>query len=263
MKRYLKSYIPTLVVIIATTFTYSGAVSAQANSSSDCALPSMPAKPVDLLSATDFGVIAAAAITNGGGSHLNGQIGVSPGTAITGIATIFTTNGPTPGAEPTSTQNTAGPQFDLITANDSITAQSVLGYSPIAAELGGQIVCPGIYKSDAAFGLTGTLTLDGNNDPDSIFIFITPAALTSAAASKVILINDANAKNVFWQLGAAATLGASSFFKGTILAQAAITTGAGVHANGRLFSMGAAITLDSTCVVVPSLSVPNFSCSDE
>jgi hypothetical protein len=261
MKRYVQNYIPALVMIIATVFTYTGAVAAQSNSSSDCALSSIPATPVDLLSATDFGVIAAAAITNGGRSHLNGNIGVSPGTAITGIATIFTTNDPTPGAHPMSTQGTAGPQFDLISADSSITAQSVSSYSPISAELGSQLVCPGIYKSDAAFGLTGTLTLDGNNDQNSIFIFITPAALTSAAASKVILQNGAKAKNVYWQLGAAATLGASSFFKGTILAQAAITTGAGVHVHGRLFSMGAAITLDSTCVVVPDIAF-SFDCSE-
>jgi type VI secretion system secreted protein VgrG len=264
MKRYVKNYIPALVMIIATVFTYTGVVAARA---SVCAptnavpAPQPIATALALGSAGKFGVIAAAAITNGGGSHLNGNIGVSPGTAITGIATIFTTNYPTRGADPTSTQGTAGPQSDLITADSSITAQSVSGYSPIAAELGSQLVCPGIYKSDAAFGLTGTLTLDGNGNSDSIFIFITPAALTSAAASKVILQNGAEAKNVYWQLGAAATLGASSFFKGTILAQAAITTGAGVHVHGRLFSMGAAITLDSTCVVVPDIAF-SFDCSE-
>jgi type VI secretion system secreted protein VgrG len=265
MKRYFKIFTPVLVVIIAATFTYTGVVAAHAT---EC----QPTNPVPssqpvataptLNFAADFGVIAAAAITNGGRSHLNGNIGVSPGTAITGIATIFNSDTATTTVLGTSTVNMVGQLLDLRVANDSITTQVDSGYSPIAAELGSQTVCPGIYKSDAAFGLTGTLTLDGNGNSDSVFIFITPAALTSAAASKVILTNNAQAKNVFWQLGAAATLGASSFFKGTILAQAAITTGAGVHVNGRLFSMGAAITLDSTCVVVPDIGA-DFVCSDK
>lgn len=241
-----------LVVSLVSSFAYVETASA---TSSAC--ESKIATGVYLGSATSFGVIAAAAITNGGGSHLNGEIGVSPGTAITGIATIFTDT-----ATLTATSTGAvSAQASLITANSSITSQGLR--SPIAAELGEQIICPGIYKSDAAFGLTGTLTLDGNNDSNSVFIFVTPAAFTSAAASKIKLINSAKAENVYWQIGAAATLGASSFFKGTILAQAAITTGAGVHVHGRLFSMGAAVTLDSTCIVVPSGPLSGFTCSSE
>lgn len=123
-------------------------------------------------------------------------------------------------------------------------------------------MCPGIYKSDAAFGLTGNLILDGADNPTSVFIFITPAAITTAAASKIILRNGAQAKNIFWQIGAAGTLGASSFFKGSLITQAAITSGAGVHVHGGLFSIGAAVTLDSTCILVPDKRV-DFSCATE
>jgi hypothetical protein len=260
MKIYQKSSIATFAAVVLVATSLVVAIPAQAADQNSVACEgseSLPAENVQLAqSVSNFGVIAAAAITNVGASNLNGHIGVFPGTAITGIETIFTDTATAP-----ITRTEAGlAQAGLIAANGLITNQK--SRTQIAAELGGQIVCPGIYNSDAAYGLTGNLYLDGNSNPDSVFIFITPAALTSAAASKIILINDAQAKNVFWQIGAAATLGASSFFKGTILAQAAITVGAGVHVHGRLFSMGAAITLDSDCIVVPSAPSPKFTCSE-
>lgn len=258
MKIYQKSSIATFAAVVLVAISLVVAIPAQAvDSVCVTRAPVVKAALVKIAdSAINFGVIAAAAITNVGASNLNGDIGVFPGTAITGIETIFTDTATAQivraGADPA--------QAGLILANAEITNQG--SRTQIAAELGEQIVCPGIYNSDAAYGLTGNLYLDGNSNPESVFIFVTPAALTSAAASKIILINGAQAKNVFWQIGAAATLGASSFFKGTILAQAAITVGAGVHVHGRLFSMGAAITLDSDCIDVPSASSPNFTCSE-
>jgi hypothetical protein len=220
------------------------------------------ATSVDLGSASGFSVFAGAAITNVGRSFINGKIGVDPGTAITGNETIFS-NGTATGIAAEIKVQTHLVLPSLIAANTEITRQKVEnGFSPIAAELGAQVVCPGIYKSDAAFGLTGNLTLYGNNDPNSLFIFITPAAITTAAASKIILVNGAQEKNVFWQSGAAATLGASSFFKGTILAEAAITAGNGVHVHGRLLSKSAAVTLDRDCVVVPDIAT-DIVCSLE
>jgi hypothetical protein len=265
MKIYQKSSIATLAAVVLVSASFVVAAPAQAAHSgvSTACNGSTPelATLVSLgNSATDFGVIAAAAITNVGGTHLNGKIGVFPGTAITGIATIFTDTA-TALILRTDGQYLTDAQVGLIAANSAITGQE--SRTQIAAELGEQVVCPGIYNSDAALGLTGNLTLDGNNHPDSVFIFITPAALNSAAASRIILKNGAKAENVFWQIGAAATLGASSFFSGTILAQAAITVGAGVHVHGRLFSLGAAITLDSTCVVLPGSTNANFGCSEE
>lgn len=258
MKIYQKSSIATVAAVLLVATSLVVAIPAQAGESVCVNRPQVvKAAPVKIEdSAINFGVIAAAAITNVGASNLNGDIGVFPGTAITGIETIFTDTA----TAPIKSKEANLAQAGLIAANGAITKQ--VSRTQIAEELGEQIVCPGIYNSDAAYGLTGNLYLDGNNDPNSVFIFITPAALNSAAASKIILINGAQAKNVFWQIGAAATLGASSFFKGTILAQAAITVGAGVHVHGRLYSMGAAITLDSDCIVVPSALSPNFTCSE-
>ena len=244
MKRYFKFLVPSLVIVVVATFSIVGVTTAEATCSGNT-----QASTISLGTAADYGVLAGAAVTNGGSSYLNGKVGVSPGTAITGIATLFMPGSSTIssdiGGDPFTAQN------DVTAANEAITVQNKAGHSPIAAELGSQVVYPGIYSSDAAFGLTGVLTLNGNGNPNSEFIFITPAALTSAAASSIVLENCAKAKNIYWQLGAAATLGASSIFAGNILAQAAITTGAGVQIKGRLFAK-AAITLDSTTIVLPS-----------
>lgn len=256
MKGYFKISIPALVVIIAATFTYTGVVSALAAGTPACdKSSSKQAISVGLGTASGMSVLAGSAITNVGTSYANGYIGVTPGTAITGIESIISKTSTNPVTVATRIHSNVETlaKSSLIIANDSITAQSLIGFSPVVAQLGSQTVCPGIYKSNAAFGLTGILTLDGNNDPNSVFIFITPAAFTSAAASKIILKNGAAANNVFWKIGAAATLGASSFFKGTLLTEAAITVGNGVHVHGRLLSKSAAITLDRDCILVPEI----------
>lgn len=267
MNRYLKRSIPTLIAVVAVTFSYTSSTSALASESSldpspACALSTaIQATSVDLTDADSFSVFAGAAITNVGRSFINGRIGVDPGTAITGNETIFSIGTATEIAAETKTE-TLLVLPSLIRANSNITKQKVeTGTSSIAAQLGALTVCPGIYNSDAAFGLTGVLTLDGNNDSSSVFIFITPAAITTAAASKIILANGAQAKNIFWQSGAAATLGASSFFKGTILAEAAITVGNGVHVHGRLLSKSAAVTLDRDCIIVPDIA-SDIACSE-
>lgn len=260
MKQHLKRSIPILITALAATFTYTSA--ALADSSPACeGSTSIQAENILLDDAANFGVFAGSAVTNVGRSFINGKIGVDPGTAITGNETIFS-NGTATGtaAEVKTETNLVLPS--LIAANTEVTRQKVEnGFSPIAAELGAQIVCPGVYKSDAAFGLTGILILDGNNDTNSKFIFITPAAITTAAASKIILVNGAKPENIFWQSGAAATLGASSFFKGTILAEAAITVGNGAHVHGRLLSKSAAVTLDRDCVITPNIST-DINCSE-
>ncbi len=245
MKISGKKYLYPVAIVAALSLATMGMQSASADQ--------FPSDSELLGSASSFGVIAAAAITNGGASSLHGDIGVYPGTAITGAATIDLT-----GINQGSLETVHNALVDLDAADLVLT--NLGAGEDIPAELGGQIVTPGIYTSVAAFGLTGALTLScpallaSQAPSDSIFIFKTPAALTTAAASSVTLDPSCNSSTtrVFWQLGAAATLGASSVFVGTILAQAAITTGAGVSVSGRLFSLKAAVTLDSTSIVVPN-----------
>jgi len=99
-------------------------------------------------------------------------------------------------------------------------------------------------------GLTGTLTLDAQGDPDAVFIFQIGSSLTTASASLVSVINGGNNCNVFWQIGASATLGTGSTFVGNILALASITVTTGASVNGRALARTGAVTLDSSAVSV-------------
>ena len=123
--------------------------------------------------------------------------------------------------------------------------------STFAGDQNGQTFTPGVYFTGAAFALTGVLTLDGQNDPNSVFIFQVNAALNTAAASTVKLTNDAQASNVFWQVNGAAGTGASSSFTGTILAAGAITVGAGGSIQGRALSEGLVTLADNTITTPP------------
>jgi len=197
---------------------------------------------VPLGAATPFAVLAAAAVTANAGTVINGDLGW--GTAYTPAGAAL--NG-------TST----GPVANWLPARDAMTAAyndaDNRASTEIAAELGGTIQTAGVYRSlaAAAFAITTPLTLDAQNDPNAVFIFktgLTAGLNTTATVGNVLLINGAQACNVFWQTGGAVTLGASTIFKGNILAFAAITAGAGTTIDGRAFSVTAAVTLDANTV---------------
>ena len=210
---------------------------------------------VSLGVARPFAVLAAAAVTADGSTTINGNLGW--GTAYSPPAGFVSGNSIGPLANWL-------PERDAMTAayNDANTRTSL----PIAAELGGTTQLPGVYSSiaDVAFAITTPLTLDADFDPNAVFIFKTgPTAglNTTASVGNVLLINGAQACNVFWQVGGAATLGATTSFKGNILAYAAITAGAGTTIDGRAFSVTAAVTLDANTVggcdiVAPTITAP-------
>ena len=166
---------------------------------------------VGLGTATGFAVLAGSTITNTGPSLISGDIGVSPGSAITGFPPGRVANGITHAADAVALQA----QSDLTTAyNDAA------GRTPATAagvELGGLTLVGGVY-GNLTLGITGTLTLDAQGDPDAVFIFQSAATLITASNSAVELINGADPCNVFWQVGSSATLGTDSAMVGTILA---------------------------------------------
>ena len=197
---------------------------------------------VNLGAADNFAILAGSTITNTGSSVINGDLGLSPGTVVSGF----------PPATLNGTQYIASPQ--AVSAQTALTSAftDAAGRTPVSTiptELGGTIIAPGVYDSAAGtFGITGTLTLDAKGDANSFFIFKTASTLTTAAGSNIVLIGGAQACNIFWEVGSSATLGTNSNIKGNIMALSSITLTTGSNVVGRVQARNGAVTLDSSTV---------------
>lgn len=202
--------------------------------------------PVNLGSAANFSVLASSTVTNTGATSVNGDVGVSPGSALTGFPPGQVTGGSLHSADGAAALAQGALTVAYIDAAGRSTAPVT-----VAGDLGGQTLAPGLYKSTSSLGITGVLTLDGQGDANSVFIFQVASALTTASGSQVILIGGARASNIFWQVGSSATLGTNSIFHGTILAQASVSLTTGAALNGRALARTGAVTLDGNTVVNP------------
>ncbi|MEU4317677.1 ice-binding family protein [Nocardia fluminea] len=201
--------------------------------------------PVNVGTASSFAVLGAATVTNTGATAITGDLGVSPGTAITGFPPGTVTGGVIHAGDATAAQAHA----DLQAAY--LDAAGRLPTAPITTDLGGQTLTSGVYNSVAGIGVSGTVTLDGQGNPNAVFIFQAATTLITGASSAVTLINGATAANVFWQVGSSATLGTSTDFVGTILAFTSVTVTGGTTADGRILALNGAITLDTNTIALP------------
>jgi hypothetical protein len=203
--------------------------------------------PVALGAATTFGVLAASTVTSTGATRINGDLGLSPGTAVTGFGPGIV-NGTIHAADSAA----ALAQLALTTAyNDAAGRTS--GARLVAGNLGGQTLTPGLYTSSSSLAINaGDLTLDAQGDVNAVFIFQMGSTLTTTAGRQVILTGGAKAANVFWLVGSSATLGTGSVFKGNILALASITVTTGTVVEGRLLARTAAVTLDTNTITLPT-----------
>jgi hypothetical protein len=226
-----------------------------APSAASCATP----PPAILLrSACNYGILAGQAVTNTGPTIITGgNLGLSPKSlsSVTGfppgtVVAPFAIQTP-----PSSTAPAQG-QIDLTTAFNQ--AAGVQGAAVLPGNLSGLTFAPGVYKTSSTVELTdasptGAFTLDAKGDPNASFIFQVGSTLTTLPGTQVILAGGAQAKNIFWEVGASATLGTTSVFQGNILAQASVTLKTGATLNGRALARTAAVTLDSNAVNVPSV----------
>ena len=193
---------------------------------------------VDLGTAGTYSVLGGQTVTNTGPSVLSGDLGVSPGTAITGFPP-----GIVLGTVHTADDAAAQAQSDLVIAYDDAAGRAPT--AAIAGDLVGQTLTAGVYNSTGPIALSGTLTLDAQGDPNAVFIFQVASTLITASDSTVSLINGAQACNVFWQIGSSATLGTDSAFVGTILALSSITVNTDATVEGRALARNGSVTLDS------------------
>src|SRR5205807_4021015 len=199
---------------------------------------------IPLGTAANFAVLAGATVTSTGLTVITGDLGLSPGTAVTGFPP-----GIVNGALHTGDSTAAIAEADLTNAVNVATALTL----PIllTGDLGGRTLVPGLYKSTSSLAVTGALTLDAQGDPNAVWVFQIASTLTTISGSQIILTGGAQASNVFWIVGSSATLGTTSVFKGTIMAYASITITTGATLDGRALARTGAVTLDSNIITKP------------
>ncbi len=197
---------------------------------------------INLGSASTFAVLAGSTVTNGGPTIINGDLGVSPGTAVTGFPP-----GTVNGAIHAGDSAAAQAKSDLLAAQ--LDAAGRLGGAALPGDLAGLTFTPGLYTNSTSTMLsTGAVTLDAQGDPNAVFIFQMGSTLTTATGTQVVLAGGAKPSNIYWSVGSSATIGVNSIFKGIILAEASITVNTGAVSDGVFLTHTAAVTLESNTV---------------
>ena len=201
--------------------------------------------------AQSFAVLGGATITNTGLSTVVGDLGVAPGTAVTGFPPGLLTGGSMHVADAIALQA----KSDLTSAYDELAAEPCTR-DLTGTDLGGLTLGQGVFCFSSSAQLTGTLTLDAKGKPDAVFIFKTVSTLTTASNASEALINGGSGCNVFWKVGSSATVGTNTVFVGSILALTSVALQTGARVDGRALARNGEVTMDdnhvalSTCTAI-------------
>jgi len=212
-------------------------------------------------SAQSYAVLGGSTVTNTGTTTVTGDLGVSPGTAVTGFPPGLVVSGTIHAADASA----LAAQNSVTTAYNSLVSQACT-QDLTGQDLGGKTLTPGVYCFSTSAQLTGTLTLNAQGNANAVFIFKTGSTLTTASSSSVVMTNGGTPCNVFWQVGSSATLGTATSFGGNILALTSITATTGATITGRALARNGAVTLDTntittTCAAAPGPVCPAISLS--
>ena len=189
-----------------------------------------------------YGIMAGASFTCITNGLIQADIAISPGSTVTGFPPCVIT-----GVQHLADATALNAQNDLTTLYNTLAGLPCPPANAIVANLGGTTKPAGVYCTASGIGVTGTLTLDGGGDPNALFVFQAGSSLTTAG--DVVLINGAQAKNVYWQVGSSATLGTGSQFKGNIVALTDITLVDTANLIGRALARNGSVTLGTNNVI--------------
>ncbi len=201
-----------------------------------------PAPLINLGAAAPNGIMAGTAVTCVTGGIINADVSISPGNTITGFGPCVIT-----GVQHLADAVAAQGQIDLTSAYNTLAGLPCPPANAIVANLGGTTKAAGVYCTASGIGVTGVLTLDGGGDPNATFVFQAGSGLTTAG--DVVLINGAQAKNVYWQVGTSATIGTASQWQGNILALTSITLVDNATLLGRALARNGAVSLGTNNVI--------------
>lgn len=200
--------------------------------------------------ARGFAVLGASTVTNTGPTVIDGDLGVSPGLAITGFPPGIVTGGAVHAGDAVALQA----QIDVGTAYDALAAQPC-SVDLSGTDLAGLRLKPGVYCFASSAQLSGALVLDAEGRTDAVFVFKIASTLTTASNASVSMVGGGTACGVFWQIGSSATLGTGTVFAGSVLALASISLTTGAKVSGRTIARTGAVTLDANAVSIPVCAV--------
>jgi len=207
------------------------------------AVPAAAQTAPPLGTAQSFAVLGGSTVTNTGPSVITGDLGVSPGSAVTGFPPGSVVSGTIHAADAVA----AAAESSVTTAYNNLAGQACT-QDLTGQDLGGKTLTAGVYCFSTSAQLTGILTLNAQGNANAVFIFKIGSTLTTASGASVLITNGGSVCNVFWQVGSSATLGTTTAFGGNILALTSITLNTGASITGRALARNGAVTLDSNNV---------------
>jgi len=221
-----------------------------------------PQEPIVLGHTEGFVCLAASTVSSIPTSAITGDVGLSPaaGSNITGLTQeevtglIYAVDESGPAGSRVAAELLTAAQGDLTAAYNDAAGRTPVPegnfLDPGTGDIGAMTLEPGLYKFTGAAAITGSdVTLSGGEN--DVWIFMIASELNVGNGIRVLLTGGARAANIFWQVGTSATLGTTSVFKGTILADQSIAVSTGGTVEGRLLARIAAVTLDQATVTHP------------
>jgi hypothetical protein len=213
--------------------------------------------PVQLGTAGTFAILSNTGITDVYASAVTGDVGTSPITGaalllscgeVTGRIFVVDAAGPPCAINDATTLTTAvgDMQTAYLDAEGRVSPDvTELG----AGEIGGLTLSPGLYKWGTDLLITNDVTLSGG--PNDVWIFQVAGRLNEGNAARVTLTGGALAKNIYWQVAGAVTIGTTAHFEGVLLAKTLIAVNTGASVNGRLLAQ-TAVTLQMNAITQPA-----------